>query len=60
MAHGGADGGDGWHNTLEGGRKWPELLHMAEKHIIFFFFFFFKKRKKKKKRRKIGRRGGGD
>jgi hypothetical protein len=43
MAHGGADGGDGWHNTLEGGRKWPELLHMAEKHIIFFFL------KKKKK-----------
>jgi hypothetical protein len=21
------------HNTLEGGRKWPELLHMAEKHL---------------------------
>ena len=31
-----ADGGDGrqpWHCTLEGGRKWPESLHMAEKHL---------------------------
>jgi hypothetical protein len=21
------------HNTLAGGQKWPELLHMAEKHL---------------------------
>ena len=33
LARGGADGGDRRHNTLEGERKWLELLHMAEKHI---------------------------
>jgi hypothetical protein len=32
LARGGADGGDGQHITLEGGQKWPELLHMAKKH----------------------------
>ena len=25
------DEGDRWYNTLEGGRKWPKLLHMAQK-----------------------------
>ena len=33
LARGGADGGNGRHNTLEGGQKWPELLHMAKKHL---------------------------
>jgi hypothetical protein len=33
LACDGADGGDGWHSTLESGRKWPELLHMAKKHL---------------------------
>jgi hypothetical protein len=33
LARGGAGRGDGHHSTLEGKRKWPELLHMAEKHL---------------------------
>jgi hypothetical protein len=33
LVHDGAEGGDGRYNTLEGGRKWQELLHMAEKHL---------------------------
>jgi hypothetical protein len=49
LARGGADGGDGRHNTLEGGQKWLALLHMTEKH-----------KKHKENKEKIGRRGGGD
>jgi hypothetical protein len=26
-------GGNGWHNTLAGGRNWLELLHVVEKHL---------------------------
>jgi hypothetical protein len=33
LACGGANGRDGQHNTLEGIRKWPELLHMAGKTL---------------------------
>jgi hypothetical protein len=33
LARGGVNEGDGWHNTLESGRKWPKLLHKAEKHL---------------------------
>ena len=33
LARGGADEGDGRHSTLEVGWKWPELFHMAEKHL---------------------------
>jgi hypothetical protein len=33
LARDGAGKGDEQHNTLEGKQKWPELLHMAEKHI---------------------------
>jgi hypothetical protein len=33
LACGEADGGDEWYNTLEGKRKWSELLHMAEKYL---------------------------
>jgi hypothetical protein len=50
LARVGVDGGDGRHNTLEGGWKWPKLLYMAEKHL----------KKHKKERKKTGRRGGGD
>jgi hypothetical protein len=31
LTHGGADGRDEQHNTLESGQKWLELLHMAKK-----------------------------
>jgi hypothetical protein len=29
----GVDEGDERHSILEGGRKWPKLLHMAKKHL---------------------------
>jgi hypothetical protein len=31
LAHGEADGGNGQHNTLEGGQKMPELLIYGRK-----------------------------
>jgi hypothetical protein len=45
LARGGVDRGNGRHNTFEGGRMWPELLHMAKKHIIIIIII--KKKKKK-------------
>jgi hypothetical protein len=49
FAHGGANGGDGRHNTLEGGQKWPKLLHMTEKHVIKH-----KENKRKTCRKRVG------